>query len=192
MRKVVVVGCICLVSGLLIGWYAGRFMQERYWTQPLVLKRLAAADIEHSSVPGADPVPALGTVVLRPTPLERARRVIAEITRLDPLVVTLGDVGTGKVGSQLNLELKNRGKCNVSAFSGVAYGYDAYGRPSQMNKGGEYYVAFAEKNVNNLAPSAMHSLSMKLHHNETASLVVAHVDQVTCADGTRWVRNWSS
>lgn len=189
MRKVIVVGSICLVAGLLIGWYAGRFMQERYWTQPLVLKRLAAADVERSSVPGADPVPAVGTVVLRPTPLERARRVIAEITRADPLVVTLGDVGTGTAGSQLNLELKNRGKCSVSAFSGVAYGFDAYGRPSQLNKGGEHYVAFAEKNVSDLAPSAMHSLAMQLHHNETASLVVAHVDQVKCADGSRWARN---
>jgi hypothetical protein len=189
MRKVVVVGCICLVAGVLIGWYVGRFMQERYWSQPFVLKRLAAADVERSSGPGADPAPAAGTVVLRPTPLERARRVIAEITRLDPLVVTLGDVGTGTAYSQLNLELKNRGKCAVSAFSGVAYGFDAYGRPSQLNRGGEHYVAFAEKNVNDFAPAAMHSLSMRLHHNETASLVVAHVDRVTCADGTRWARN---
>ncbi len=189
MRKLVVVGCTCLVAGLLVGWYAGRFMQERYWTQPLVLQRLAAADVARSSGAGADPVPAPGTVVLRPTPLELARRVIAEITRQDPLVVTVGDVGRGTDGSQLNLELENHGKCPVSAFSGVAYGYDAYGRPRPMNKGGEHYVAFSETDVRNLAPSAQHSLSMKLHHTDTASLVVAQVDRVLCADGSRWARN---
>lgn len=188
MQKLVVVGCTCLVVGLLIGWYAGRFMQERYWTQPLVLKRLAAADVERSSGAGADPVPAVGSVVLRPTPLERARRVIAEITRRDPLVVTLADVGNGKTGSQLNLELENRGKCPVSSYSGVAYGYDAYGRPRPMNKGGEHYVAFSEADVHDLAPTAQHSLSMALHHTDTASLVVAHVDRVICADGSRWTR----
>jgi hypothetical protein len=101
----------------------------------------------------------------------------------------LGDVGTSSTESRLNLDLTNRGKCAISAFSGVAYGYDAYGRPSRLNKGGEHYVAFSESNVTDLAPAATHSLSMKLHNVETASLVLAHVDQVTCTDGTRWARN---
>lgn len=189
MRKVVLVGGACLALGLLIGWYAGRFMLERYWTQPLVLQRLAASDVASSSGPGADPTPPVGTLVLRPTPLERARMVLAELTRQDPLVMTLGDVGTGNEESQLNLELKNRGKCAVSGFSGVAYGFDAYGRPSRMNKGGEHYVAFSEQNVAGLLPATTHLLSMKLHNNDTASLAVAHIDRVTCADGTRWSRN---
>ena len=189
MRKVVVVGIICLFVGLLLGWFSGRFMLERYWTQPLVLKRMAAADVERSSGDGADPVPPLGAVVLRPAPFERARMVLVELTRRDPLVVTLGDVGRGSDESHLNLDLTNRGKCAVSSFSGVAYGYDAYGRPSQLNKGGEHYVAFSEKGVTDLAPSKSHLLSMKLHNSDTASLVLAHVDQVTCSDGTRWARN---
>jgi hypothetical protein len=189
MRKVVIVGIICLIVGTLLGWFSGRFMLERYWTQPLVLKRLAAADVQPSTGPGADPAPKVGTLVLRPAPLARARMVVAELTRQDPLLVTLGDVGTGNADSRLNLDLTNRGKCAISAYAGVAYGYDAYGRPSRLNKGGEQYVAFSESGVTDLAPMATHSLSMKLHNIENASLVLAHVDQVTCSDGTRWSRN---
>jgi hypothetical protein len=103
--------------------------------------------------------------------------------------MTLGDVGTGSDGSQLNLELENRGKCSVVALSGVAYGYDAYGRATRMNQGGEHYVAFSEKNVTGLRPSSTHLLSMKLHHIETASLALAQVDHMTCSDGTSWSRN---
>ncbi|HYQ16829.1 MAG TPA: hypothetical protein VEQ58_13755 [Polyangiaceae bacterium] len=187
MRKLVIVGVVCAIGGGLVGWFAGRFMLERYWTQPLVLKRLAASDVEPSTGPGADPAPKVGSVVLRPAPLARARMVLAELTRQDPLQLILGDVGSGSE-SQLNLELKNRGKCAINAFSGIAYGFDAYGRPSRLNKGGEHYVAFSESNVADLPPAATHSLSMKLHNVETASLVLAQVDQVTCSDGTRWAR----
>jgi hypothetical protein len=132
MRKIVLIGVGCLIVGIVIGWFSGRFMLERYWTQPLVLKRLAAADVERSTGQGADPVPPLSTVVLRPAPLELSRIALADVTRRDPLVVTLGDVGTGHDASQLNLDLVNRGKCTVSAYAGVAYGYDAYGVPSRM------------------------------------------------------------
>jgi hypothetical protein len=189
MRKVVVVGAVCLVVGVFIGWYSGRFMLERYWTQPLVLERLAEADVQRSSAPGADPSPPVGALVLGPAPLARARMVMAEITRQDPVVMTLADVGTGNDGSQLNVELKNRGKCSVIALSGVAYGYDAYGKASRMNQAGEHYVAFEEKNVTGLQPASTHLLSMKLHHNETASLALAQVDRITCSDGTHWSRD---
>src|SRR3954463_15150125 len=108
MRKVVIVGIICLIVGTLLGWFSGRFMLERYWTQPLVLKRLAAADVQPSTGPGADPAPKVGTLGVRPAPLARARLVVAELTRQDPLLVTLGDVGTGNTDSRLNLDLTNR------------------------------------------------------------------------------------
>ena len=89
----------------------------------------------------------------------------------------------------LNLDLKNRGKCAVTALAGTAYGYDAYGRPAQMNAGGEYYVAFNEEKIEDLGPDQVHSLSVNLAHAQYASLAVAHVDEVTCADGTKWARN---
>jgi len=189
MRKVVVVGASCLVVGLVVGWYSGRYALERYWTQPLVLKRLAAADVERSSGPGADPVPAIGTPVLRPAPLALARVALAEMTRRDPLVLTVGNVKAGDDESELKLDLTNRGKCAIKSFSGVAYGYDAYGRASRLNKGGEHYVAFSEKDVTDLEPSRTHTLAVTLHNSQTASLALAHVDQVTCTDGARWVRN---
>jgi hypothetical protein len=189
MRKIVLVGVACLIVGVLIGWFSGRFMLERYWTQPLVLKRLAAADVERSTGVGADPVPPLSSVVLRPAPLALSRIALADVTRNDPLVMTLGDVGTGDETSQLNLDLVNRGKCTIRAYSGVAYGYDAYGVPSRMNKGGEHFVAFSEKLERGVEPSQRHSFSMPLKHHDTASLVLAQVDRVECADGSRWARN---
>ena len=190
MRNVVIVGVICLVVGGLIGWFSGRFMLERYWTQPLVLKRLAEADVQLSKGEGAEPVPPVGTTVLRSAPLALARAALADFTRQDPVVLTVGDVARGAGDSHLKLDLKNRGRCAVSSFAGVAYGYDAYGRPSRLNKGGENYVAFSEEKVADLAPSATHSLSMKLHNdnNDQASLVLAQVDRVKCSDGTSWKR----
>jgi hypothetical protein len=178
-----------LVVGALLGWYSGRYALERYWTQPLVLKRLAAADVERSSGEGADPVPGIGTSVLEPAPLALARVVLAEMTRRDPLVMTVGNVKADGAQGQLKLDFRNRGKCAIRSFSGVAYGYDAYGRASRLNKGGEHYVAFSEKDVTDLVPSHTHTLAMNLHNIQTASLALAHVDQVTCTDGARWVRN---
>jgi hypothetical protein len=189
MRKLVVMGGVCLAVGLLIGFFLGRFLLERDWSQPHVLERLSAADTQGSTGKGADPVPPAGTLVLRAAPLARARLVLADFTSKDPLLATLGDLANSDEGNVLNLELKNRGKCAISSFSGVAYGYDAYGKASRVNKGGEHFVAFSAQNVSDLGPSETHSLSVVLHNVETATLALAQVDQVTCTDGTRWARN---
>src|SRR3954470_18546638 len=101
MRKVVIVGIACLIVGGVIGWVSGRFMLERYWTQPLVLKRLAEADLRPSRGEGAEPTPPVGAVVLRAAPLALARAALADFTRQDPLVVTLGDVARGADDSHL-------------------------------------------------------------------------------------------
>jgi len=183
------VGGACLLVGLLVGIFLGRFLLEREWSQPAVLLRVSAADARRSTGKDADPCPKEGALVLGPAPVARARMVLAEITKSDPLVITVGDVGNSDEGNELHLDLRNRGKCAVKSFSGTAYGYDAYGKPSAMNKGGEYYVAFGEDNVADLGPNQTHSLNMLLHHVSVASLAVAHVDQVTCADGTKWARN---
>lgn len=190
MRNVIVIGAVCLLVGAVLGFFAGRAMLEREWSQPAVLQRLSAADAQRSkSGKDAGLIPKEGSLILGKAPLARARQVVAEITRADPVVLHVGDVGNGDDGLVLNLDLKNRGKCAVSSLSGTAYGYDAYGKPAKMNDGGEYYVAFNEEKIEDLGPDQVHSLSVTLHHADVASLAVAHVDQVTCADGTKWARN---
>jgi len=189
MRKTMLIGGICLAVGLALGILLGRFWLEREWSQPSVLERLSAADAQRSTGKDADPAPAAGSLVLRNAPVALARRALSELTRQDPVVMIVGDVGNTDRGHELHLDLKNRGKCQVTAFSGTAYGYDAYGTPRPINKGGEYYVAFSEENVSDLGPNQTHSLAMLLHHADIASLAIAQVDRVTCSDGTKWARN---
>src|SRR5262245_51776227 len=140
MLKFVAVGVIGLIVGLVIGIYVGRSMLERDWSQPKVLERLSAADA-HRSEKG-DPAPKEGSTVLGKVPLARACAVLTEFTSKDPVVLKVGAVGNTDNGVELHLVLNNRGKCKVTELSGVAYGYDAYGRASKMNQGGEHYVAF--------------------------------------------------
>jgi hypothetical protein len=190
MRNLILVGLACLVLGGAIGFFVGRSLLEREWSQPAVLQRLSAADAQRSrSGKDAALAPKEGTLVLGKAPLARARMVVADLTQKDPVVMEVGDVGNGDDGLVLNLDLKNRGKCAVTSVSGTAYGYDAYGKPAPMNAGGEHFVAFHEEKIEDLGPEQVHSLSVSLHHAERASLAVAHVDETTCADGTKWARN---
>jgi hypothetical protein len=189
MLKFIVIGLIGLVVGLFIGIFIGRALLEREWSTPKVLQRLSAADAGRSSGKGADPAPKEGTLVMGGAPLARARQVMAELTSKDPVVLKVGAVGNVDEGVELHLVLKNRGKCKVTAFSGVAYGYDAYGRAVKMNQGGEHYVAFAEDKVEDLDVGKAHMHAAMLHNVDTASLALAQVDQVTCANGEKWARN---
>lgn len=171
--------------GLVIGFFTGRWMLERRWNQPLVQlsseerSRLAAAD--------ADPVPAAGSSVLIPMPLERARVAMRAMTRNDPLVMVVGAVGNSDDGAELHVDLENKGKCTVTAYSGVAYGFDAWGNPVKINKAGEQFVAFSGEKVE-IAPGKRFMHESKLRYSETASLVVAHVDSFECKDGAPWKR----
>jgi hypothetical protein len=188
MRNVILVGALCLVVGGLLGFFMGRMLLERQWSQPAVLQRMSAADPKSKSGKDAALVPKPGTLLLGRAPISRARLVLTDVTKVDPVVLAVGDVGNGDESLVLNLDLKNRSKCTVTAVSGTAYGYDAYGRPSPMNAGGEHYVAFNEDKIEDLGPDQVHSLSVNLHYAETASLAVAHVDSVICSDGTTWQR----
>lgn len=188
MRKLIVVGVGCLILGLALGILVGRWHLERQWSQPAVLQRQSEAASQRSSGKDADAAPKVGALVLGPAPLARTRMVLAEITKGDPVVMSVGDVGNGDEGLELHLDLKNRGQCAVKSLSGTAYGFDAYGKPARMNKGGEHYVAFSEDDVKGLGPNEEHSLSLKLRHADIASLAVAHVDNVVCTDGTKWAR----
>jgi hypothetical protein len=189
MVKFIAIGIIGLIVGLLIGIFVGRAMMEREWSTPNVLKRLSATDAGRSSGKGADPAPKEGTLVVGAAPFARARAVLADVTSKDPVVLKVGTVGNTDEGQELHIVLKNRGKCQVTAVSGVAYGYDAYGHAVKMNQGGEHYVAFSEDKVEDLDVGKDHMLAMMLHNVDTASLALAQVDQVTCANGEKWARN---
>ena len=83
-------------------------------------------------------------------------------------------------GEDLRTVIVPRGDATASTIASLAG--DDYKSPRRYDVSGE-------KDVTDLAPSKSHLLSMKLHNSDNASLVLAHVDQVTCSDGTRWARN---
>jgi len=124
-------------------------------------------------------------------PLARARQAMRDFTQSDPLAMTVGAIGNGDNGAELHLVLEHRkGKlpCAINSYSGIAYGFDAWGRPAALNQKGENYVAFSSSQVQlKEGDKEMHSSPLK--HVDTASLAVAQVDQVTCASGERWARS---
>jgi hypothetical protein len=188
MNKTLLIAAACLAAGLVIGIFVGRSMMEREWSQPAVLERLSEGDAKKSSSKDANPVPRAGSLIIKKAPLARARMVLAEVTKDDPLFMTIADVGNTDDGVELHVTLKNRGQCQVTAFTGTAYGYDAWGKAAQMNEGGEHFVAFHEDKVDSLPPGGFHDFAVLLKHVETASLALAQVDDVTCADGKHWSR----
>jgi hypothetical protein len=185
MVKTALIAAIALVLGVILGFFAGRSMLERQWSSPFVT--VSASDAKSSSSEGADPTPKEGSSVMIPLPLGRARLVAKAATAKDPLVMTVGAVGRGDEGAELHLVLDNRGKCNITGFEGTAYAYDAWGKPAKANKGGEDYVAFSAKDQH-IAPGESTLFVEKLKYPDTASLAVAMVDKVSCADGTTWKR----
>lgn len=185
MTKTIIAAAVALLVGLAIGFFVGRWMLERSWRQPQML--LSPAESTRLAKDDADPVPPAGTKVLRKMPLERARLAAKDITKNDPLVLAVGSVGNGDEGAELHLELENKGKCTVTSFSGVAYGFDAWGAPQKVNVHGEHFVAFGGDKIE-IEPGKHYLHAQKLRYPDTASLVVAQVDQFSCKDGPGWKR----
>lgn len=184
---VLMVSTITLLIGLLVGFFVGRIMLEKKWAR--ADRELSAADVKKYTADGADPVPPVGARILHKMPLGRARRAVKERIDRAPLVMTVGAVGNGDDGSELHLVLENKGDCTVTKFSGVAYGYDAWGMPAPMNKVGEPFVAFAgDAGEKGLEPGKKHLHAQKLRFTETASLAVAIVDSFECQNGKTWSR----
>jgi hypothetical protein len=188
MTKVIIAAAVALVLGLLIGFFAGRAMLERQWRQPQM--QLDPGRSTKLAQDDADPVPAGGTKVFRAMPLERTRLAAKEITKSDPLVMNVGAIGNGDEGAELHLELLNNAKCTITSFTGIAYGFDAWGAPAKLNKHGEHFVAFSPGKDDDVAiePGKTYLHAQKLRYPETASLAVAHVDSYTCKEGTSWKR----
>ena len=91
MRNLVLVGVAALVVGGLLGFFIGRSMLEKEWSQPAILKRLSAADAQRSKG-GKDAalIPKEGSLILGKAPISRARQVVQDITKTDPVVLHRG------------------------------------------------------------------------------------------------------
>ena len=188
MVKWIVLAVATLVVGLVLGFFIGRLSLERQWQQPIMQ---ITPDMEkRAKLPEAEPTPKAGAKVLVPLPLERARLVIKGLVAKDPLVVTVGTFGNGEEGGTLHLRMENHGNCKVTGFEGVAYGFDAVGRPTAVNKGGENYVAFTSEGDDKVSIPAKEAFQLehKTKFDSAAALAVAHIDRVSCEDGSKWTR----
>ena len=189
MRNTILAALGALIVGLIIGFFVGRLLLERSWRQPQML--LSPDDEKRLSADDADPVPPAGTKVLRPMPLERSRMAERDIVKNDPVRAAVAAVGNGDDGAELHVDVVNNGKCTVTALSGVAFAFDAWGNPAMANKHGEHYVAFSAGGGTDkieIEPGKHYLVAQKLRYPETASLAVAQIDSVTCKDGPAWKR----
>lgn len=184
-KKILPFVVVALVVGVAIGWFAGRAMLEHDWENPLAT--ISQADESRAVANDADPTPKAGAKILPKLPLRKARERAAKLVEKDPMVMTVGTIGTSDDGSDLHMAIQNRGNCEVSAYRGVAYTFDADGKPVKANKNGETYMAFSSEKQK-VAKGDTVDFSAPSRYADTASLVVAHIDSVECADGTKWTR----
>ena len=182
MMKTILIGAIALVIGLIIGFLTGRFTMERSWSQPY--SQVTPSTVEKTA--GHNPSPKAGTKVLKPMPIGKSRAVLKALAEKDPVFSNTAAVGAGEEGAELHVTVENRSACKVTALSGVAYGFDAFGKPAPLLKGGENYVAFESKAP--LEPGKKLIVAEALKDVPDATLAIAHVDHTTCADGTSWTR----
>ncbi|MFO0678519.1 MAG: hypothetical protein U0169_18420 [Polyangiaceae bacterium] len=180
MKKTLLPALLTLVIGFVAGYFIGRTKLQNEWSEPYMSSAPATAATD------SNPAPLPGTKVLRPMPIGKSRSVLKQMTEKDPIATTSASVGQGEEGVELHVALENRGKCTVNELSGVAYGFDPYGKPSPLQANGATYVAFDLKGT--LEPGKKALAAQKLQHVELATLAVAHVDKVKCADGTAWAR----
>lgn len=179
---------MALALGVGIGFFAARGQLAAEWSRGR--RTIDKSQFERASAADANPTPAVGDKVFVAMPIGRMRQDIATLTAHDPLVVTVAAVGAGEDGYELHLVIENRGTCEAVAYAGVAYGFDPQGSAAPLNRGGEQYVAFRREKGKRkpLAAKAKETYAQPLRHCELATLAVAHIDEVTCADGTTWRR----
>jgi hypothetical protein len=184
-RITIIVGVLGLVIGITPGFYLGRALLEAKWRDGV--RAVSADEATSSSIEGADPTPKAGTKIVRDMPIGRARVALGELTNADPVKVTLGTFGRNDDSTELHLNLKNGATCEVTSVEGVAYGFDAWGRPTPVNKAGETYVAFTVKDLK-IAPGGKGYAAQEAHFAKLANMALAHVDKYTCSDGSSWTR----
>jgi hypothetical protein len=182
MMKTILFAAITLVLGLIIGFMIGRVTLERQWSAPYT----QVTPTTEKKNEGGNPSPKAGTKVLKPMPIAKSRAALRPMTEKDPVFSNIGAVGSNEDSVELHVVVENRGKCTVTSLSGVAYGFDAFGKPAPMLKTGENFVAFESKAP--LEPGKKLIVAEVLKGIEDATLAIAHVDRTTCADGTSWTR----
>lgn len=173
---------IALVIGLIVGFLAGRFALERQWSKPYTQ---VSPETEQKSA-GDNPSPKAGTKVLKSMPIGKSREALKSLTEGDLVVSPVAAMGAGDDGVELHVVVENHAKCTLGSFEGVAYGFDAKGKPAPVLAGGENFVAFSSKTP--LEPGKKATVAAPMKNAELATLALAQVDRTTCTDGTSWAR----
>jgi hypothetical protein len=182
--KIVIPAVVALVIGLLIGFFVGRSALQRQWAQPYAI--ISPVDAIHSASEDGDATPPVGSKVLKPMPIGRARAALASMTADDKATCPHASVGSDDEGLVLHVTVENKGACKITSASGIAYGFDPHGMPAATNKHGESYVAF--KLDAPVEPGKRVVAAQKLRYASAATLAVAQIDAATCADGSTWKR----
>ncbi len=186
MKKTLLFVAIALIVGLVVGFFVGRAALERQWSQPYSQVSPSTERSNPSGDPSGNPSPKAGTRVLKPMPIGKSRAALLPMTERDAVRSNVGAVGAGDDGVELHVVVENHGACTLTSLSGVAYGFDAFGKPAALLKGGENFVAFASNAT--LEPGSKTMVAEPLKDAEDATLAIAHIDRTTCADGTSWTR----
>jgi hypothetical protein len=185
--RIVAIAVIALLAGIIGGYFLGRKSLLLEWQDPLAAVTPAQATAA-SAVATADPVPPVGTPILKALPVRKARAVNAEYTKSDMVIPSVVSFGNGTEGSELHVVVENKTGCNIVALRGVAYGFHATGRPEVVNAGGAYFVQFEAKGTS--IPAHGHEVVNQPLRNVAgpASLGVGHIDFYQCEDGKTWQR----
>ena len=182
--KLVIVAVVALLVGLAVGFFAGRGMLERKWSQPYA--RVSPVEESRYAHNDSDPAPKSGAKIVKPMPIGKARAALAAMTAKDAVVATVSSVGADENAVELHVTVENRGTCKLTGASGIAYGFGPRGLPAPTNKHGENLVSF--KLESPLEPGKHTTVAQKLRYAEAATLAIAQIDATECADGTSWKR----
>jgi len=184
-RTAIIVAILALILGLVAGFFLGRWTLEQKWRDAITI--VSADDTAKSASNDGDPTPKAGTKILKPMPLGRVRVALSDFSKDDRVKVTVGAFGRDATSTELHLVVENHAGCEVTSVEGVAYGFDAWGHPTAVNKGGEDYVAFSQDKLK-VAPGGKATVAQPIRYAELANVAAAHVDAFACSDGTKWKR----
>jgi hypothetical protein len=184
-RTAIIVAILTLILGLVAGFFIGRWTLEQKWRDAITI--VSADDTAKSASNDADPTPKAGTKILKPMPLGRLRVALSDFSKDDRVKVRVGAFGRDATKIELHLVLENQTSCELTSVEGVAYGFDAWGHPTAVNKGGEDYLTFSEDKMK-VAPGAKVTVAQTARYADLANVAAAHVDAFTCSDGTKWKR----